>query len=212
MLRACVLKHLNMYLAVYTSDNWFPKCHYAIHLPDHLQSKGVLLSCWTHERKHKQVKKFANELDNTSNEFEQNVIVNQVFCQLQSLKKKPLTSADASHLVNPNVAPQKLAAVVCQVIQQPAEILTSIEAVVGMSQRCFKCDVVRLVVDGAACVGEVWFHISVLDQCFSCVSIWENIGDHVYKVRENLILLPSVHIVHVCTYKRQVDTVYIVPE
>lgn len=212
VLRQCILRHLDMYLAVYTSENWFPKCHYAIHLADHLQSKGLLLSCWTHERKHKQIKKFGNELDNTSNDFEKNVILNQLFCQLESLKKKPSLSVDSVHLVSPKTAPPKLATVVCQVIQQPVEILTSIEAVVGMSQRCFKGDVVRCSVDGSACVGEVWFHVSALDHCLSCVSIWENTGDHKYKVKERLILLPAVQIEHVCTYKRQADSVHIVPE
>jgi hypothetical protein len=213
ILRKHICLHLNMFLATYAAENWFPKCHYAIHLPDHLQSKGTLLSCWTHERKHKQIKKFANELDNTSLNFEQNIMVHQLFSQIESLKNKPALAADASHLVLPKLAPSKLASVVCQIIQQPSEVFTSIEAKVGVfMQSCFKGDVVMFLLDTVACVGEVWFHVNAIEHCLTCVSLWQKVKDHEYKVQERLIFLPSVNIQHVCTYKRQADTIYIVPE
>jgi hypothetical protein len=212
VLRNQICKHLSMFLAVYTAENWFPKCHYAFHLADHLQSKGMLLSCWTHERKHKQIKKFANELDNTSLNFEQNIMVNQLYSQIESLKLKPTPAAGTSYLVNAKPATSKLASVVCQIIQQPSEVLTSIEAKVGLSQSCFKGDVVTFLLGTVACVGEVWFHVHAIEHCFTCVSLWRRVKENEYQVQERLILLPSVDIQHVCTYKRIADIVYIVPE
>ena len=213
ILRHHICLHLNMFLAVYTAENWIPKCHYAFHLPDHLQSKGILLSCWTHERKHKQIKKFANELDNTSLKFEQNIMVHQLFSQLESLKNKPALAAGTSHLVSPKPAPYKLSSVVCQIIHQPSEVFTSIEAKVGVfMQSCFKGDVVMFLLDTVACVGEVWFHVNAIEQCLTCVSLWQKVNENEYKVQERLVLLPSGNIQHVCTYKRQGDNIYIVQE
>jgi hypothetical protein len=117
-LRRCIVMHLDMYLATYTADNWIPKCHYALHLPHHLQAKGTLLSCWTHERKHKQIKKFANELDNTSHTFELNVITHQVFCQIEALKTDDALVSHKARLINPKLASADLNSLVCHLLHQ----------------------------------------------------------------------------------------------
>ena len=44
---------------------WFPpKAHYILHLAAQLRKHGVLVSCYCHERKHKELKKYANQSHN----------------------------------------------------------------------------------------------------------------------------------------------------
>jgi hypothetical protein len=71
---------------------------------------------------------------------------------------------------------------------------------------------VGLLIDDVQCFGEVWFHVGASNDCLTCVSLWERLDDHMYKVIERLTLLPSSHINHVCVYKRRGDHVIIVPE
>lgn len=141
-------------------------------------------------------------------------MVNQILCQLDSLKNERVELVDANfaYLKDPKPASQKLQSVVCQIIQQQTEVSTSMEAVVAFGERCLKGDVVKCVVNDAPCIGEVWFHVFFFQQCFSCVSLWEHNRENDYTVHDRLMLLPTSQIQHVCTYKRNGSSVYIVPE
>jgi hypothetical protein len=210
-LRLHVEKHLQLYQETYP-DEWFPKCHYATHLPDHLEHKGYLLSCWTHERKHKHIKKVANELDNTFHAVEQHVIEHVVYAQMERLKANA-SSADANtHLVSPKNAPKQLTDISCQVLRLNCDVLTSIEAVLSSAERCFKGDVVQCCVDNVTRIAEVWFHVELMGCCYSCLSEWLQIDELVYTVREHLIFVLTSSIHHVCTYKRTGDKVTLIPE
>jgi len=57
-LEAAIFRHFEMFLIAYGAAHVRPKHHYAIHLPAMLRKFGFLLSTFTHERKHKTVKKY----------------------------------------------------------------------------------------------------------------------------------------------------------
>ena len=39
-----------------------PKAHYALHMGEQLKAHGLLLTCFVHERRHKECKRFANQM------------------------------------------------------------------------------------------------------------------------------------------------------
>ena len=47
-----------MFVAAYGPTACKPKHHYALHLPGMLQRHGTLISTFTHERKHRVVKRY----------------------------------------------------------------------------------------------------------------------------------------------------------
>ena len=57
-LRDLIIEHLKLFKAAYGEDPFVPKFHYATHLPDQLYRWCMLLACWTHERKHKEAKRY----------------------------------------------------------------------------------------------------------------------------------------------------------
>ncbi|CAJ1380746.1 unnamed protein product [Effrenium voratum] len=65
-LQAAVQSHLHHRLAAYGAAAFPPKAHYSHHLADQLRRHGALVSLWTHERKHKELKKWANQSHNAS--------------------------------------------------------------------------------------------------------------------------------------------------
>jgi hypothetical protein len=64
-LHNCVVRHLELFKATYGANEFFPKMHWATHLGMMLERHGTLISCFVHERKHKEVKWFGNNLQNT---------------------------------------------------------------------------------------------------------------------------------------------------
>lgn len=61
VLGVAILKHLQLYQAAYGEEKVRPKHHYALHLPDMLSRFGFLLSTFTHERKHRLIKRYTRD-------------------------------------------------------------------------------------------------------------------------------------------------------
>ena len=78
-------KHFKVYQSVGIED-WVPMCHWALHLPEQLQKHDCLLTCFVKERKHKEVKRTANELDNTFAGFERKILLDTVHAHVVALK------------------------------------------------------------------------------------------------------------------------------
>ena len=53
------------HLRVFEDSYWAFKFHMALHLPSTVARFGRLLDCWTHERKHRMVKRFVVDQRNT---------------------------------------------------------------------------------------------------------------------------------------------------
>lgn len=74
MLQQKVRLYLTRFRLAHGVGSMVPKHHYLAHLPKCMAEQGSLLSCFCHERKHKQVKKVANELRNTGPWFSKKVL------------------------------------------------------------------------------------------------------------------------------------------
>ena len=69
-LEQCIVQHLESFKDAHGTASWIPRCHMALHLGPMLKHHNMLLSCWTHERKHKLCKNFANNRLDTSKHWE----------------------------------------------------------------------------------------------------------------------------------------------
>ena len=65
-LQDAIISHLRHRVSVYGEQSVRPKLHHSMHLPEQLARHKILLSCWVHERKHKEIKKYERNLNNTS--------------------------------------------------------------------------------------------------------------------------------------------------
>ena len=59
-------------------ERLIPKFHWIIHLAIELKHFGLLLTCWVHERKHKMVKRYSDQVRNTKT-YEKSVL-SEVIC------------------------------------------------------------------------------------------------------------------------------------
>ena len=61
-LLSLVEAHLGHRLVAYGPKSFQPKVHFSLHLSRQLEKHGLLVACWVHERKHKELKRFANNM------------------------------------------------------------------------------------------------------------------------------------------------------
>ena len=61
-LRFAVTRFLRACQAAEWTESMTPKFHWQIHMPSHLEKFGYTPTCWVHERKHRLVKRFADDV------------------------------------------------------------------------------------------------------------------------------------------------------
>lgn len=59
--QTAILDHLQKHQTAYGTQRWVPKFHSSTHLPRMYQQHQLLCSCWCHERKHRELKRYASE-------------------------------------------------------------------------------------------------------------------------------------------------------
>jgi len=165
--------HLHAHQEAYGEELWVPKAHFTTHLPDLLQLHGCLLSCFTHERKHKTVKRMAYNRVNTRR-FDVGVleeVLQQHLYELQS----PL---DKRGLAEPRTAPAKMTTAVraARAVQGDAEVTTSRRAWVHGRAICVGDVAMVRMPDGSMTPGTVWFHCQAEGDLYACMSPWVVLG------------------------------------
>jgi hypothetical protein len=212
-LHAAIADHLRTFLQTHGDADWLPKCHFAMHLASQLRHHGFLLSCWVHERKHKEIKRYANEVCNCNRSFEGSVTESVLAVQIEALSQRCNLPSSSVHLVTPLPAPTNLARVVRDVLQLDDTYIvrTSTSAQYALMQRCAKGDLAVAMLDGTLSVCQVWFHAEVADECISCVSVWPSLGNNMFQVRSVPTLIPTRDIVDTCVYRLDGDTAQVAP-
>ena len=74
-LAAVCRKFFERFIISYGQEQTLPKHHYLLHLSQSLKSVGFILNCFTHERRHKLVKRFADALHNTGPWFNRKILM-----------------------------------------------------------------------------------------------------------------------------------------
>lgn len=186
-----------------------PKFHWLVHLPRQLAHFGCLPTCWVHERKHRMVKRYANEICNTSR-FERSVLGELTSHHLAALSKPHLFDYEVG-LVSPRPAHLKLAQLVeAELGVQGGNCLTSNEARVSGVATCSRGDVVLL--RGATgrdiVAGQVWALVSYHDEPIAIVAVWalanmdKSTGTAEWREEQAPMLIPMSDVITPVTYTR----------
>jgi hypothetical protein len=175
-LRACVRMFLQLCVDAGWAETTHPKFHWLVHLPRHLEKFGCLLSCFVHERKHKLVKRYSNDICNTTS-FEKSVLGEVCSHTLARLGETGLFSTEVC-LLKPHKASNRLVAFLSEQLQlqlDESDYFTGSTVRPGLHGQCSCKDVVLVKIDGATGfeAGEILLHTEVQGQLFSLVSFWE---------------------------------------
>lgn len=190
-LHRVIQQHLDAHKSVYGASSFFPKSHMALHLGMQLESHGTLISCFVHERKHKEVKRLGNHLQNTSVSFERTILQEALYSQILTLRDAQKLPNCTVHLVDPKPASatiQNLLAV--SLAPEPInDCFASRTVCHAPSQHASIGDCVQFLLEGALKIGQVQFHASVSGRCVSCVSPWSNLGKNRFETSSSVPVL-----------------------
>eukprot|EP00435_Cladocopium_sp_Y103_P053176 s772_g17.t1 len=164
-----IIRHLQTFKNGYGEDQLVPKFHYSMHLPKLLELHGLLLSCWTHERKHKSLKRWADQLHNSGSWFEASVLRETTHSCINTLKD---FQPSACRLVKPKPSESvKLKSPDLEFLRRMPNILVATCAnVFGLT--CHSGDVVLLTSPGGTdTVGELYVFAMMADGQMFALSI-----------------------------------------
>lgn len=206
LLQEAIQAHMQGYIRCY--DRVLPKHHYSLRLASQCAQHGTLVSCWVHERKHKEVKRHANLIANISSNFERSVIVDAMGDSLAALSG---TAHEPCHggLCNPSAG---LAAGVASELANlgfsgPIEVSRS--AFVHAGQQVFNDDVVLLSDGGERHVGKVNFFAQCGAEQLSCISLMQKVSSNVFVLSANTAVVAAFeNILDVCIHSPQAEGRY----
>lgn len=159
---------------------WFPpKAHYALHLAGQLRKHGVLVSCYCHERKHKELKKFANQSHNAgaTMAWEKGLLEDVLLQQYLALQE--WSRRDVYMLTSPKPAHKELINFIASLGIHANDVQASLDAS-AKGEAISKGDIITYRDPAGLVVAEVWFHVQITrNDCKSlhtCVSPWKPLG------------------------------------
>ena len=205
MLFVAIVAHLTLYHDAYGEDEMRPKHHYALHLPDMLYRFGFLLSTFTHERKHRVVKKYTRNRMNLKR-WALGAIEDITCHQIWENKLPFFLSFSTSY-------PRK------RMLPGLRELFPGVADKAFTLHNSIKCnggqasggDVVSCLVEGSIEIGELLMTVGMESELWSVFSLWEhsNIDADMtwrtYLVKDNVVKVQTKHIDTVCTYRMSGD-------
>ena len=167
---------------------WFPpKAHYILHLAAQLRKHGVLVSCYCHERKHKELKKYANQSHNAGATMAwEKGLLEDVLLQ-QHLALQEWSRRDVYMLTSPKPAHKELVSFIATLGIHADDVQASMDAL-AKGEAISKGDVISYRDPAGLVVAEVWFHVQLTrSDCktlHSCVSAWKPLGHGMFERRQ----------------------------
>ena len=147
------------------------KFHSLLHLPHRLQELGMLLTCWVHERKHRMIRRFCNDIQNTAH-FERSVM-GAVVCQhLFELSSKKNFNYSVG-LVDPRAAGTTLQTIVSDDLcaGRATDVQTALKVRVNAWAVVVNGDVVLVKSGRSFTAAYVWKNVAVEGRCVSLVQL-----------------------------------------
>ena len=172
-LEKAIRDHLQMYNEVHTKKTQIPKGHYSLHLPRQLSEQSMLVPCFVHERRHKELKRFANAQANARMGTERSLLEEMTLTHLEALGRVDLERK--VELLKPRAASWELKASFSQhfgITQTQADGLQTSLSASFKRFRCVSARDVVAIVDPPG-VAEVYFHCSFAGQLLTCVAFYE---------------------------------------
>ena len=200
-LQNAIVEHLTFYIHVYGLESFLPKHHYTLHLAEMLSSHRLLLSCWVHERKHREVKAHAGMHTNTRASWERSCLIDALHSSFHSLSEVPAQPSQ-SGLCKPFIVPSLPVAGHLQLaVGVVADVEVSRSALWAPGCTAFVDDVILCQVDGAKKVlGEVKFFARVGQALVVCFKECVPHGKNVFEVNGPVRLLDLSSILDTCVF------------
>ena len=213
-LECSILGHLQAYLAAYGPSSFKPKHHYATHLGRMLSHHKLLISCFTHERKHREVKRYANSLTNTSGAFEASIVRDCILRHLTDLQVESDEETDP-HLVGlkrPMTPSSEVTSVIQSALGVDAAVQVSQSAAFFPSALAYAEDV-AFFRDGLVCaVGKILFFVSSCGKDWVCFKKLTTCGNNRFRESyEDAKIFPLEAIQDVCIYKLERGQILVAP-
>jgi len=202
---------VNQFLDLCCSAGWHefmhPKFHWLRHMHEHLNKFGILPSCFTHERKHKLIKRYMTNIFNTRS-YETSILQEVACHELADLQILP----DSNHkpvLLEQRQASAKLLVCFSGLLDQQLDgslCFTSAVLCLPTAGRCYKNDIVILCCSNDLDAAKILFHVNYDGVCYSFVSMMEmvsfdrSLGIGVWNDVGTNVLIRSADIVCSCIY------------
>ena len=171
MLQTAIQTHLELFKVAYGSNNMIPKHHFSLHLGQMLLQFGLLLCCFVQERRHKLVKRFANNLLNTSQNYERTLLAEITNLHLDQCARSEFICCEPALVAPVSDAPPNLLNFV-QCVFPGARATTAFSIRYSHCGLASKHDVVLGVSNGAFFAGRVLFNLCIEGELMLCVEAW----------------------------------------
>ena len=205
-----IAAHLELFKRCYGVEKVIPKAHLNMHLGDLLRRHGVLLSCFVHERRHKEIKRYANNLDSMQAGSEKHILQLELE---EHLKNLLVFSERKAGLVNPKAAAGLVQSAFCDFFSLPGcpGLLVSMSCHVGNGRLCKREDVVVVRGPNGDDVAQVWFHVEFNGHGYTCMSEWRNLGRNRFRTCEEPVFRATNAICRLCAFKKEGDRALVIP-
>ncbi|CAE7738570.1 unnamed protein product [Symbiodinium sp. CCMP2592] len=210
-LENAIRAHSQAFLKAYGEQHCIPKFHYSLHLPLMARDRP-LISCFTHERKHRQVKQFADNTKKVTDWFEASLFKDVLGRALLDLSEH--AGFMRPHLKSPkSVTDGALLWHLGQTFgfQTLEHVQSAMLAEVCPGQTCERGDLVLLKTGSVA---EVWLFCRLQHgELLALLSVLEPQGKNLFRVKQDGAQFMRVaEISRTCLFKRMsADSMLVVP-
>jgi hypothetical protein len=208
-----IVKHLTLFKAGYGPESFVPKFHFSLHLPEQLLRWSMLVACFTHERKHKEAKRYIDKRMNIQADFEKSVMQDCLYAQTLALDDDH-TYPSGQCLLREHKAPAKIAAAVQGALgNYHDQVFSAVHAKASNFLSCHVRDVVYVQWDDITAVGQIEFLSRISNSCSACVRFWTKMPQlNMYMCTGgDAFLVPLSDIIDTCVYSMRDDVACVVP-
>jgi len=206
MLRDSVNIFLANFVRVWGPESLVPKFHWMLHYALAYRRLGILISCFVHERKHKLVRRYGNDITNTPTI--ENAVVGELICDCVNSLSDPNVFNFENGLVRPRPASHALVAQLSSELNldEGQPIMTSSVSRFSPYEVCQKHDVVLVKEEpNHAVAAQVLHHLDIDGMPLSLVAPWRFVrndnDEPVWEVRRQPALIATSAIVAVCIWQ-----------
>lgn len=191
-LHASIVHHLEAFKLAYGDEKWVPKCHYALHLADQLKTHGLLLTCFVHERRHKEAKRFANQMSTGVPGVEASLLKDLWLNHTLDLSNFQAPSGESSWTPCPPELQVSFANHLgLLILEHTLEIAL-------WSHKIKRGDVV--VIENPSLVGEVNVHFKYGDGFLSLICVYTKVRTNLFRKSDDIVLIDTAQILGACIH------------
>jgi hypothetical protein len=212
-LLTAITSHLKAFKLVHGEDPFVPKFHMAIHLPSMMAHHKLLLSCFVHERKHKELKRYGSDTDNTSSSYEKGILKSVLHVHFEMLQQADAYPSILPTLVKPSPAPSNLSLALQFELGIVGEVLVSDVSFYGEMKQCSKDDFATYTLEGSIALARVRFHVQIGDHRLTCLTSCKPLGNNSFQLEvDDVFFVNASDILETFVYRLVGNIALVVPK